>query len=559
MKRDLIRPLKRFPKTYYFKRIIVYDVETTSEERPRFILAYAVFRDGRYRNRRLRYHFFRTRSGLTKFILSKVCGRPLYVFAHNASFDFSFLDHDMLLHECELKHVSVNPFIIRFKCHKGGSITFLDTTNWFKQSLESLFPNEKVKVDFDNEVSLEMLKKRCKKDVQLTMKLALNVFGVSASDMSFKTFRHENRVYIQKITTPLAEKSYYGGRVECYVSHTLLHNIKAYDFNSLFPAVMRNPVPIKYVQTVKNPSIDFVKECMHRGFFVFADVTVNVPDMFIPPLPYRYKGKLIFPTGYFRTCVAQPELEIALEMGVVKKVHEIEIYYAKEIFKEFVEKYYTLRKIDKANTLFYKLILNSLYGKFGQKFHVCRLLRLQKKFTGAADVILGRRKCRGYFLNGQGFMLEEKGRKYSVAVSAAIASYGRAKLYRKMQEINYNVVYVDTDSVFTSSEIPTGDGLGDMKLEREGDFIGFRAKCYIHGDIVKFKGGRVEKEQLLNACNEIEVHNRYFSTLREYIKSGQYVIVDRVKKFDLVDDKRCGTGVTKPININQIEKFIYAQ
>ena len=549
-RRQMIRPLKTRPSTYERRRVIVFDVETTSSAHPKFVLAYALYHDGTKKYCRRKYHFFRTREGLTKFIMSKAKPKKaLYVFAHNMTFDFSFLDHRLLFKTFRLTHVSIQPFIVKLSSPNHGTITFLDTMNFFKQSLEQLFPDEKVKVDFSSQPSISLLKKRCRKDVELTFRLVAKVGGVSASQWALKLFRSEARVHIQKITTPLAVKSYYGGRVECYVNHMPVENIKYYDFNSLFPTVMaENPMPIKYVQTIRNPSHEMVKTLLAKGFFLFAHVRVNVPeDERIPPFPLKHNGKLYFPVGEFDTFLASPEIVLGLEKGWIKKFYIIEQYYAKNVFKEFVEKYYRLRLQDEANSMFYKLVLNSLYGKFGQRRTKSKIVQLKEPYTGHMALLDGKEKASVYFIRGQGFAVKKLGEyEYIPAISSAIASYARVKLYKTMEKIKFNVVYTDTDSLFTPETLETGTGLGELKLKGVGTFVGFRAKAYVFGDSVKFKGARVNKTMLNPETFKVKVKVKNFSTLRQFIKDKVYRIVETEKVFDLKDDKREGFGFTRP-------------
>jgi DNA polymerase elongation subunit (family B) len=441
---------------------------------------------------------------------------------------------------------------------KDTRVIFLDTFNFYKSSLENLFPKEKVKIDFEkyDYRDLSLIKKRCKMDVFLTCKLAFDLKGVSASDMAFKVFREENKFYIEKIETPIAKESYYGGRVECYINNLCVEDVKYYDFNSLYPSVMKgNLIPIKYVQTLENPSFELVQELIKRNFFIFAEVEVDVDNnVKIPPFPYRGKdGKLYFPTGRFTTFLAMPEIILGLELGFIKRFLKVEQYYAKKIFDNYVDKYYRLRQENPDKKEFYKLHLNSLYGKFGQREHITSIINTDDTtFVGLIEI----EGEKYYIYKGYGFKSEvtEK-RKYNVAVASAITSYARVKLYRLMQSIDFDVVYCDTDSVFTTRKLETSNELGRLKLECEGTFLGFRAKCYVIKDKVKFKGGKVSLELLQRGGQEICVEIKKFPTLKEFIKNGGIVkTLKVVKKFNLIDDKRKGKGVTQPFNVMELVK-----
>ncbi|UTU47220.1 protein-primed DNA polymerase B [Archaeal virus sp.] len=570
-KRDFIRPLKRAVKVYGEKYFMVLDVETKVEAdgTHKFLFAYVLeyhpsrrkFKDLKEKIEKCsRLHFFRNQERLTHFLFNpnRWTKKTRIIFGHNITYDLKFLKFDIPKKlGFKLKRFMLNPTFITFVNKKMDfRVTFLDTFNFYKTSLEKLFPDEKVAIDFKeyDYSNLNLLKKRCKIDVLLTARLVHDLKGISASDMSFKVFRTKN-VYIQKIETPLAKESYYGGRVECFINSLRVENVKYYDFNSLYPSVMKNNLfPIKFIQTLDNPTVETVKELIKRKFFLFAQVEVEVPeDVRIPPFPFRGEdSKLYFPVGKFTTFLASPEIELGLELGYIKRFIKVEEYYSKEIFTEFVEEYYKLRQEHPELKEYYKLILNSLYGKFGQREHQTKLVE-----TEDSDFI-GKVEFEGkeiyYIFNGYGFKttVTEK-RKYNVAIASAVTSYARVKLYRLMQSINFDVVYCDTDSIFTVRKLETSKELGGLKLECEGTFLGFRAKCYVIGDKVKFKGGKVSLQLLNNCGEEITVEMEKFPTFREFIKNkGIVKNLKVIKKFNLVDDKRKGRGLTEPYNAKEL-------
>jgi len=580
--REFIRPLKRVPKIYGKRNFFVFDVETKVEAdgTHRFLFAYVL--EYRYAkkfedlpldekiNRCSKYHFFKTRTELTRFLfginrrekgvrIKKIKKKSTrFIIGHNITYDMQFIDLEIARKDgFELKKFMQNPnYWVFYNKEKDIRVVFLDTFNFYKSSLENLFPKEKVKINFEeyDYNDLRLLKRRCKVDVFLTCKLAFDLKGVSASDMAFKSFREEKGIYIQKIETVIAKESYYGGRVECYVNNLRVEDVKYYDFNSLYPSVMKgNLFPVKYVQTLENPSFEVVKELIKRNFFIFAEIEVEVPnDVNIPPFPYRGKDeKLYFPTGRFTTCLAMPEIILGLELGYIKKFIKVEQYYADKIFDNYVDKYYRLRQENPDKKEFYKLHLNSLYGKFGQKEHMTSIINTDEtSFIGLVQI----EGEKYYIFKGYGFKSRTtETRKYNVAIASAVTSYARVKLYRLLREINFDVVYVDTDSVFTTRKLPTSNELGKLKLECEGTFLGFRAKCYIIKDKVKFKGARVSLQLLQNSTQEISVELKKFPTLKEFIKNGGVVkTLKVVKKFNLVDDKRKGKGITKPFDVEEL-------
>ena len=97
-----------------------------------------------------------------------------------------------------------------------------------------------------------------------------------------------------------------------------------------------------------------------------ADATVEVPEMHLPPLPYRKENRVFFPTGRWRTWFTSTDVRLALREGAtLHKVHEVYVFEPFYDFGEYAKKIYKLRA--EATTDFRRLVLkyllNSLYGK----------------------------------------------------------------------------------------------------------------------------------------------------------------------------------------------------
>ena len=97
-----------------------------------------------------------------------------------------------------------------------------------------------------------------------------------------------------------------------------------------------------------------------------ANVTIEVPPMHMPPLPYRKEGRVFFPVGKWRSWFTSTDIRLAVREGAkIHKVHEVYSFEPFMDFKEYAEIIYTKRA--NATTTFRKLVLkyllNSLYGK----------------------------------------------------------------------------------------------------------------------------------------------------------------------------------------------------
>ena len=84
------------------------------------------------------------------------------------------------------------------------------------------------------------------------------------------------------------------------------------------------------------------------------------------------------------------------------------------------------------------------------------------------------------------------------ALSSFVTSYARLKMYEQMEKINFDVYYMDTDSLFTPRKMKSTKELGEMKLEyqlKEACFLLPKTYCgrEISGDLIKKMKGFPQK------------------------------------------------------------------
>lgn len=226
--------------------------------------------------------------------------------------------------------------------------------------------------------------------------------GLTAPATAMKTFRrsflHEP-IRRDTATHAFVRLGYFGGRTEGIIPEG--RYLAYYDVNSSYPHAMTMPMPVGNAETwgEGEPPREYLETRIG-----FCRVTVNVPhDIALPPLPVRadgayfpensgLDGKLLFPTGKLRGVWEWSELENAVDHGcTILEWHESVWYEAGPLLAEFVEVLYRYR--DKGHCFrcnavigsdYYckacgkagyspgldswaKLLLNSLYGKFGQR------------------------------------------------------------------------------------------------------------------------------------------------------------------------------------------------
>jgi hypothetical protein len=374
-------------------------------------------------------------------------------------------------------------------------------------------------------------------------------------------------------------KGYYGGRVECFY-RGYIENVNYYDINSLYPFVMK-----KYAFPMPN-SIQLNEAPTGLSLLDYAGLSeaqVRCPDnLDIPLLPTRDSNKLMFPTGDFIGYFTHAELKKAKSLGY--RIKLLKTYYYTETFNpfaEYVEDLYNRRneykKLNSPLAIVYKLCLNSLYGKFGQKIEQTEILfgdnpeDIQKiieaeKDTYRVDIdgkATGRYKidfpktCEvmhpdGTLWNESNiyYVTDLQRKKYphfiNPILSIYITSYARLELYERMEKCN-TVYYCDTDSIMTPDILPTSDNLGDLKLEIKADKgIIVRPKFYYLQEgnkvILKSKGltGLKELVDFTNVLKTGQYTYKKFTKFKESIKRNMPFnqIIDVTKFVEFEDDKR---------------------
>lgn len=162
-----------------------------------------------------------------------------------------------------------------------------------------------------------------------------------------------------------ARLAYTSSRVEVF--QTRCHTAQYYDLNSSFPFAMTFPCP----GNVKKGGLKDGKLPKDRqGSIFIADCEIEVPPMYLPPLPYRYDGRVFFPIGSWRSWFSGIDLELLERRGGrILKVHQSIEFEQQLYLRDYALDIYARRKASKTpfEKLTYKLLMNSLYGKFGER------------------------------------------------------------------------------------------------------------------------------------------------------------------------------------------------
>lgn len=504
---------------------------------------------------------------LWRFILDHTKPKTkTHIIAHNVSFDIRAsgllkllmdLDYDLIY------PIDQNGLFIWSINLGDRRVVFLDSFNYLRLPLSAIgdalgVPKMRIPEYSDSD---DAWVEYCRNDVYILQHFVHYLhrflvtedrgnFGYSAASLAFNTYRHrymDHRIlcHCHPKALNLERQGYYGGRTEAfYIGEITGGRFTLLDVNSLYPSVMRRnlyPTRIKFYADKR--CMDKVKRIMeHMG--IIADVILNTDE---PAFPYKYRNKLVFPVGRFRTVLPHPEFMYAWEHGYVEDVKAFAAYELADIFTSYVDDIYAIREEykrsgDKAMSMFCKLLLNSLYGRFAMLY---RARDERPNETGprvGSEWEINVETCRRYkvvYFGDKLYRFYEDGFADDTVPSIAcfVTSYARMKLWEYINLAGRDhVYYCDTDSLLVDDEglsrlqdVIDPYSLGALKVEYDCDRIRiYGCKDYIFGDVVKRKG--VRKDAII--VDENTVIQDQFSSFKDGINRGivDGVIIRKVKK-----------------------------
>jgi hypothetical protein len=278
----------------------------------------------------------------------------------------------------------------------------------------------------------------------------------------------------------IEKESYHGGLV--LVLGPYGFNVNSYDICSSYPSQMTKPMPykVKEIKVIGQVyTSKMIKSISETSLYTVSDVKFH-PNTYIPNITVSHLGRLITPLHNKETIsIWGCELKLSLEMSATMFVHSEIKYETHVLFREYVNYFYGLKATAKEKTriAFYKLLLNSLYGKFGQRLfdryvyggNDCALLGL---ITGKTV------KCHGVedfdCKENDDDDADEKNRGVGglVRFAAYITAQARTLLIRAACSVKdiRNVIYGDTDSLYIANgDSPSPEFLGSTlgKFKKE--------------------------------------------------------------------------------------------
>lgn len=382
-------------------------------------------------------------------------------------------------------------------------------------------------------------KKYCMLDCRLTHRIALAHFescsglinernysvmgcptGAGLSLSIFKQcFLGESLYQSPKWLLTAERDSYKGGRTEAFKKYFSSENgekLYYYDINSSYPYSMTKQMPRKYSITLKlDGMLAKIEKIVPYNLYQVTSEYKGTNKNMIPNLLIRdERGNNVSLLNIDKSWHWGCEIIEAIESEFEVKLYLEHVYEGGEIFRPFIEYFYNERlKVKKTNTAlanFYKLIINSLYGKFGQRnFNENGIAdsmdEIYKKLNYNSNLLLdvvdlGDKIKYEY----ESSRTKKEGIGSMVRFSSYIAAESRTNLAKMMRLVGYeNVYYCDTDSVFINklppAELLSDSILGKWKDELEGHkfikeayFIAPKVYTLIYEDKFDDEGNKID-------------------------------------------------------------------
>ena len=399
-------------------------------------------------------------------------------YAYNLDYDFSavikYLTSDeivSIMQGLKVKHGKYEITYIKNKrvsiLYRKKTVHFYDTYQFYLSSLRAASKKylNLEKLDYpvnhltDENLNDPRLWIYCLRDSELVYLLTKNFLSTlpkqlkqvkmfSPAFYSFKYFQSEIETnHVNKLVNDWFQRSYSGGWFEVF-KRGHFKNVYYYDITSAYPDAIRK---LKCLT-------DFI-EVDEGGDYGSYEVLINDHNFDYGSAVLRHKGQLIRPVGRYRVWVSNFELKRFQERGIDYKI--LSAYQIKSLSscRPFSRKINHLFPKRKASYI-YKIVLNSLYGKFAQqieKHKTCKTFYLDE--------------CMNF--KDRFYETYIDGRVSNFVYAGFITGYTRNKIMDIVSKHFSSIIGVFTDCVISTKklDLPLTDKIGDWKLEKWNELI----------------------------------------------------------------------------------------
>jgi|APSaa5957512535_1039671.scaffolds.fasta_scaffold04124_9 hypothetical protein len=477
-------------------------------------------------------------------VILKLLGDELFKYKYTRKLKFSFEGYSIEYYPNKA-----------LKIKKGHhSVSFYDIAQFYSTSLSSAYEKN---IGVLPKQYLEMKNKRaefskwfynhnkkkirnyCVQDCVLTKELSEHWVSLFHDAFSFYPAKWPSSGYLaekvlinQGVNLPkfdtipyeiqdLAFRSYFGGRFEM-IKRGFIGTAYLYDINSAYPYAISNLPDLSNGKWIRQKSIH---KDAKLGFF---KILANIPDeKYIPPFAFRANHSIVFPSGKFVTYCTLAELQACERKTFYRILEGYQFLPDSDIYpyKKFIENLYKtrleLKKQGNPLQAPIKIILNSIYGKTGQKVnHIM-------------------------------------GNLFNPVIFAYITGFARAQLYNFVisQHLEKDVVAFATDSVCITKKLDVDSTvLGEFSFDGTGDDV-----YYLQNGFYRFNG--IWKQRGLGklGSKEIEHLETYEKNDKLYYKFN--VLRNSRLRSSIIQNKIADIGKIRPIerevNLNADRKRLW--
>lgn len=379
--------------------------------------------------------------------------------------------------------------------------------------------------------------------------------------------------------------SYTGGAVDVYIPHNrisaffggikaLFETLYYYDVNSLYPTVMS-----KFDMPVGKP-IAFegnIRKVDPNAFGFFYCKITSPKYLENPILQRRVKGKgTVAGLGTREGYINSLEMDNAIKYGYQFEILKGYEFEKSNVFKDYVNKLFELRlQYEKGHPmiLIAKLLMNSLYGKFGMKtqsttVEIYNLVSETGRLALKSLLVKAGSSIQDFieFDDNKYLFIRDRvsdifnddepyhGSDVNIAIASTITAAARVHMSFFKNNPNFKLYYSDTDSAVTNAPLDPsliGDALGQLKLEyviKKAVFLAPKVYGFItvaDEEVIKIKGVTHKVSSNIH-FNELELllhedANRVF-TQEKWYKSlllGEITITDVLYNLKVTSNKSC--------------------
>lgn len=458
----------------------------------------------------------------------------VHLVAHNLPFDLSVVGAFVRLAQLgwKLQSFYTKGMVSIFRWQHGERrILGLDNGNFFGGKLADwgeLVGLPKLEIDLQDATDAE-LEPYCRRDVEVLQRLwelwlgfldehQCGSFKPTVSSTAFNTWRHRfmaDKVHIHVVerALQLERDAYSGGRAEClWVGRREDGPYYYLDVNNMYGWVLST---CEMPTGIWGSSVDIdpwrLAYKLER-YAVIARVTIAPTE---PWFPQKQGIFTFYPVGLFSAVLTTPELKLAVDRGWLVDVESCAWYSKAVLFGEYTQEFTRQRRRyerdgNQGMARICKLLVNGLYGKFGQRgLSIERVGDCDPTDVRAEEVYDAEtgEHFRQIWLGGGIWRERKTGESWNSfpGIAAHVTAYARLRLYELLRRVPQgHAFYMDTDSLIVDqvgydalSKLVNPQQLGMLKVELSSDWLEIHApKDYAMAGREKRKGIRADALQL---------------------------------------------------------------